>query len=208
MSLNRLQSASRQRGASLIEVLVSILIVSLGVIAMGGLLANATRLGKASEFRAISAMLASDMSDRIRANACAVVGNDDFFDPDGDGTSNDNCPAKSTSYDLTDEFQVLDQAPAEAAACANVNACTPAELAAIDVAQWQRSLYFGLPNGQGYIQYDTAGNAVDLWVAWLDPSALSNNEFQALDDLNAKNCPPGFQGVDPQPRCMYFRVAL
>lgn len=192
----------RQSGASMIEVLVSILVVTLGVIAMGGLLASATRLGKASESRAVAALLAADISDRMKANVCGAIG------------VTTACATGSTSYDQTAAFSVLTARPADPAACAVVTACTPAELAAIDLARWNQALYDGLPNGKGYVQYDpgaaAAGGAgsVDVWVTWLDPSALSDGDYQAIDNKNANNCPPGFQNVSPQPRCMYFRVAL
>lgn len=199
----------RQRGASLIEVLVAILIVSLGVIAMGGLLASATRLGKASESRAIASLLAADIGDRMKANLCALYGQYT------DAQNVTQCVgAAAGGYDLTAAFAVGGTAPADAPACAAATACTPAELAAIDVAQWRQSLFHGLPNGVGYIAYDAAARAgggsgaVDVWVAWLDAKALSVAEFQDIDNLNAKNCPPGFRDLNPQPRCMYFRVGL
>ena len=177
----------RQAGISLIEVLVAILIVSLGIISMAALLATSTRLGKASEFRSVAGLLAQDMADRIKANIEPAVA--------------------PNYYDLTANFAVLANAPANAAACAVAKGCTTAELAAIDLAQWRQALFYGLPNGTGYIQYDAVGRAVDLWVAWLDPSALSTgaDEFKDLDD---KSCPKAFQGNALRPRCMYFRVGL
>ena len=74
-----MSSRAPQRGASLIEVLVAILIVSMGVIAMGGLLASSSRLGKASESRAIAGLLAADLADRVKANACGLTGQ--WIDP-------------------------------------------------------------------------------------------------------------------------------
>lgn len=184
-------SASHQRGASLIEVLVSILVVSLGVVAMGGLLASATRLGKASEIRAVASLMASDIADRMKANVGA---------------------ARLGLYDHTDAFVNPPEVPV-LVTCANPLNCQPKELADQDLAQWRLSLLHALPAGTGYVRYDAAaldasGGAVDVWVAWLDPSALSVGAFQDIDDLNAKTCPPGFKDLNPQPRCMYFRVAL
>jgi len=182
-------SASRQRGASLIEVLVSILVVSLGVVAMGGLLASATRLGKASETRSVASLMASDISDRMKANVTA---------------------ARAGQYNLTTQFKSPPDTP-NLVTCAVVDNCTTAELASQDMAQWRRALLHALPSGTGYITYDAgadaAGGAVDVWIAWLDPTALSVGAFQTAEDQNV-NCPPDFKGLDPQPRCMYFRVAL
>lgn len=182
-------SFSRQQGASLIEVLVSILVVSLGVVAMGGLLASATRLGKASETRSVASLMAADISDRMKANVSA---------------------ARAGQYNLTVGFKSPPDTP-NLVTCVLADNCTTAELAAQDLAQWRRALLHALPSGTGYMQYDAgadaAGGAVDVWIAWLDPTALSVGAFQTAEDQNV-NCPPDFKGLDPQPRCMYFRVAL
>jgi type IV pilus assembly protein PilV len=61
----------RQAGVALVEVLVAMLVVSVGVLAMAGLLATASRYGKTSEYRAVATLLAADMADRIRANKSA-----------------------------------------------------------------------------------------------------------------------------------------
>ena len=60
-----------QRGATLIEVLVSILLMALGVLAMAAMQVNAVQYGKTSEFRTVASLLANDLSDRMRANSPA-----------------------------------------------------------------------------------------------------------------------------------------
>ena len=55
-------------GFSLIEVLVSIFIVSLGILALAGQLQSATRYGKMSEVRSTATLLGNDIADHIRAN--------------------------------------------------------------------------------------------------------------------------------------------
>ena len=214
MQLKTIQR-SNELGASMVEVLVSIVIVTLGIISMAGLITTATRLSKVSEMRAIASLLASDIADRMRANVCGVTG-EYTYKPVATEAGTVHCKgiAVANSYQLTTAFSVLSSPPPDAATnCAgHTAACTPAQMAAFDLAQWRQALYFGLPNGMGYISYDAgavgAGGAVDVWVTWLDPTALSTDEFADLDNSNAKLCPPGFRGVDPQPRCMYFRVAL
>ena len=182
-------SVRRQQGASLIEVLVSILVVSLGVVAMGGLLASATRLGKASEIRAVASLMAADISDRMKANAAAVRANE---------------------YDHVAAFVTPPDEPS-VEDCANADNCDADELAKRDLAEWRLALLHALPSGTGYVKYDAAaadaGGAVDVWIAWLDPKALSVDAFQTVEDQNA-NWPADYRNLDPQPRCMYFRVAL
>lgn len=180
-----------QRGVTLIEVLVAMLVVSFGVLAVSGLMAAAARTGKTSEYRALATLLAADMTDRMRANKPAV---------------------KFGNYEMVDSYEVLTEPPAEAADCAIKNECTELELANIDKAEWERAIYFALPGGRGYVTFNAPDESADIWVAWLDPDAVKN-EAKAGDEKGAhQECPPPFQTSgstnDPQPRCMYFRVGM
>lgn len=183
-------SPARQRGVSLIEVLVALLVVSLGVLAVTGLQATAARYGKTSEFRAMATLLASDIADRMRANKPAV---------------------KAGSYALSGEFSPIDSAP-EIPTCVDPGSCEKEELAAIDIAEWKRAMFSSLPNPDGYVVTEVIGTevvAADVWVAWLDPSASSGEtKADSDDDENRKECPPGFRDLDPQPRCLYVRVGF
>lgn len=177
-------------GVSLIEVLVALLVVSLGVLAMSGLLATASRFGKTSEYRAVATLLASDMADRMRANAKGVVNGD---------------------YELTLAYST--SAPAASAfACDSAAHCDPAQMADKDLADWRQSLHDALPGGAGYINVDNVLHVADLWVAWLDPEESPHSAYvsRADDPTNTarKECPPGFQGATESPRCLFFRVAL
>lgn len=61
-----------QRGVSLIEVLVAIVVLSIGLLGLAGLQASGMRVGQSSIHRSQAAQLAYDMADRIRANLAAV----------------------------------------------------------------------------------------------------------------------------------------
>jgi type IV pilus assembly protein PilV len=193
--MNRLTRGRRQLGVSLIEVLVAMLIVSLGVLAMAGLLATASRYGRTSEFRAVATLLANDMADRIRANKAAL---------------DDTKGGALTNYDMTGDYSSWADEPGDAAACVTPTECTPSEIAAQDRAAWGQSVYAGLPGGAGFVAVSEAmpGGAAgrnftaDIWVAWLDPDA---DEGQPAAD---GECPEAFEGQQPQPRCAFFRVGL
>ncbi|MDL1859869.1 type IV pilus modification protein PilV [Betaproteobacteria bacterium PRO7] len=58
----------RQRGLSLLEVLVAIVILSLGLLGMAGLQAASLRTSQGSFYRAQAAQYADDMAERMRAN--------------------------------------------------------------------------------------------------------------------------------------------
>src|SRR5215467_1128046 len=91
------------RGFSLIEVLVSMFVVSMGILALSGLLQSAARYGKMSELRSSASLLANDIADHIRANA-----------------------AGASSYVLASTFpNTLPNAPANN--CQSPNTCLAAE---------------------------------------------------------------------------------
>jgi type IV pilus assembly protein PilV len=166
----RRSAKNTQSGVSLIEVLVAMLVVSFGVLALSGLMAAASRLGKTSEFRAVATLLAADVADRMRANKIGV-----------------------SSYELLNAYDPPADAPPDANACAKPKECTPQELAAIDMADWAQALFHGLPGGQGYIAVDGTQNppvAADVWVAWLDPKASENESTFGDDAGDHQECPP------------------
>jgi type IV pilus assembly protein PilV len=175
-----------QYGFSLIEVMVAILVTSAGILSMAGLLGVAARFGKTTEFRSVATLLASDLSDRLRANT----------------------PGKS-QYVLLNTTLATGGAP-QADACADVDLCTTDELVAIDLAAWQRSLFNALPSGTGYISAVDANDMFDVWIVWKEPDALSTSDFLNTFDTGKETnqgCPPGFE-IGTVPRCMYFRIGL
>lgn len=86
--------AARARGASLLEVLVAILILSFGMLAMAGLHSVAFKYGKMSQFRGVATQLAADLADRMRANPeGAVNGGYVFMDVYDDSPDEVDLPA-------------------------------------------------------------------------------------------------------------------
>jgi type IV pilus assembly protein PilV len=90
-------------GFTLLEVLVSVLVLSIGLLGLAGLHVTALRNSQSSYFRSVATQLAYEMADRMRANPQGVdAGNYN----NGAGT-NDNCetgactPAQLAGYDIT-----------------------------------------------------------------------------------------------------------
>jgi type IV pilus assembly protein PilV len=61
-------NARGQRGISMIEVLVTIVIISFGLLGVAGLLATGLRNNQSSEWRTQASILAYDMAERMRSN--------------------------------------------------------------------------------------------------------------------------------------------
>jgi type IV pilus assembly protein PilV len=177
------------RGFSLIEVLVSMFVVSMGILALSGLLQSAARYGKMSELRSSASLLANDIADHIRANAQGAA-----------------------SYALTDIYPNGAPTP-PANNCQSPSVCAAADLAAQDMYAWRTRLRDVLPNGSAYVLYTAqAANApkrptVDIWVAWTDPNAVAAGKTTERPD---SECPKAKEASysDSSIRCVYLQVGL
>lgn len=135
-------SRHAQGGASLVEVLMAMLLMSFGVLAMTAMQAHAIQHSQTTESRARATLLAHDLGDRMRANPS----------PGGDWGA----------YDLT--ATSLPAPPAPATTCLGPAVCTFDEMAAADLAQWQQQLTRSLPQGRGHVR--SVGAQADVWVIW------------------------------------------
>lgn len=183
----------RMVGATLIEVLVSIVLASFGLLALAGVNAASVRYTKMAQYRATATQLANDMAERIRANkGVAQPAATGFF---------------AGNYDYSTDFAgqaTLASLPAQLCDTAASN-CTPAEIAALDLAQWRRMVRDQLPEGAVFLQRQAAEVAMDMWVVWRDPAVAANDEAPAL----AAECPDGLNREgDRSIRCSYFRINL
>lgn len=122
-------SLSRQHGVSLIEVLVAVLIFSVGMIGLAGLLVMATRANHGGYVRTQVTYLAHNMANRMSANPIGVW----------NGDYNVDYPASSATV----------------VSCAG--GCTPAVLAQHDSGLWSRQLKTFLPNPKATISCSTNG---------------------------------------------------
>ncbi|MEO8998341.1 MAG: type IV pilus modification protein PilV [Rhodanobacter sp.] len=121
-----MQLWSGQRGVSLIEVMMAVLIFSIGLIGLASLMVMATRSNHAAYLRTQVTFLASNMADRMSANPGAVWS----------GTYN------STGYPVSSSTAGNND-------CSSV--CSPAALAAADQRMWSSQLKTFLPNSKASI---------------------------------------------------------
>lgn len=181
-----------QCGVSLIEVLVAIVIASIGLLALAGVSTSSIRYTKMSQYRGTATLLANDLGERIRANSAGIA-----------------------SYALGSNFATqaaLPAAPAQLCHPVPVTlpnpytvTCTAAQLAADDLQSWQVRLRNQLPEGSAYIAIQNVQNAADVWIVWRDPAV-------AADDLGAAlaECPAALSvgSTDKSVRCSYFRFNI
>jgi type IV pilus assembly protein PilV len=113
------QQMSSQHGFTLLEVLVAIVILSIGLLGLAGLQAVSLNNNQIAYYRSIASQQTYDMADRIRANLAGVTaGNYDNLpardtanpnDPPDPGCINGNsgCSTALANVALTDRFQWL-----------------------------------------------------------------------------------------------------
>ncbi|WP_276509980.1 type IV pilus modification protein PilV [Niveibacterium umoris] len=111
-------SSSAQRGVSLIEVLVAMVVVAIGLLGVSGMFVMSTRGTADSAARTAAAQAAYELADKVRANNAAIA-----------------------TY-LAPTWGVATAIPTAAAPATNcfTVACTPAQQAEFDMVVWARSL--------------------------------------------------------------------
>lgn len=198
-------------GASLIEVLVALVVVTLGVLGVLALQVHAQRQARLSLMRTVASQLATDLAERMRANRDPAVGLVAYAV---------RLPASQQSYDRPR----LPLAP-PAVACDSVAAtCSQAEMAAVDLFEWRHAVRDRLPAGLVFIDPVASAAAAgmqrscgagvpgsppcesaDVWVGWRVPVPAAGEA--PAERANA--CPAGLAiDKDPSWQCHFTRVRL
>lgn len=142
------------QGITLIEVLVSMLILSFGLLGVAGMQTSSLRTNQSAYFRSQATASAYDIIDRMRANVVGVqAGN-------YDAVNSDALPSDPNCIDT---------------------GCSAAELADHDVRDWTLNTLSLLPSGIGTVAVDDMGTAIDptddvhvVTVSWNDVTDQNN----------------------------------
>jgi type IV pilus assembly protein PilV len=163
----------RQRGISLLESLIALVVLALGVMSLAGVQARLLVESRTSNHRAVAVGLIDDLNNRILLNRTAALAN-------------------PTPYALawTDA--------ATAAVDCVTNQCTGAELANSDLNQWRASVAAAMPGGVASV-FSSPNDPRQIGVAigWAaneskaadaDPTKF-NSPFAVTEELNGVECP-------------------
>ena len=178
-----------QQGASLIEVLVAILILSFGMLSLGAMMSFGVQLPKLAGYRATASSLAASYIERVRANPNAFTGN-----------------LYSAALNETSAWSFADIALSD---CQYADPCTEATLATMDIQATRRAVRRALPAGDFIMKCDTAACTKaeygNLWIVWQEPST-----FAALNPASSDYCPAEATTAysSPAPRCLYVRFKI
>jgi type IV pilus assembly protein PilV len=184
----------KQAGSSLIEILISILIVSLGMMAVAGMQAYSVASQKNSLYRSIASSMANELAEMIRLN------------PAGLNAANYNIALMSTIAGVPDLVACPGVANAAVAPAEYPFCNSAANLAAFDITSFQRRVRSNLPIGGVEIVANVvaapARSTADIWITWQEPGVIV-----ATED-NADNCSANASALATLPRCFYMRVQL
>lgn len=188
LTMNTYQST--QKGSSLIEVLIAILILSLGLLAMGGMLSIGVLMPKLSGYRATATNLASGHVDAMRANPGA------FADGQYSAALNETSSWSSNAI------------PVSSGNCSFTGTkCTAQTLAAADTNIFRNAVRRELPAGDIVVRCSTnpctSVSFGEIWVIWKEPASV-------LDINSDDTCPATALSVytNPKPKCLYVRFQI
>lgn len=198
MHMKCMDTDTKQLGGTLIEVLISIALSAIGLLALAGVNAASIQYAQMAQYRSTAAFLANDFAERMRANKA--------------GYTADN-------YEFNTEFQ--DQVTAApvvpAMACGvfimnpvedPIPECSPAELADADLYQWRVMVASQLPSGAVFVARDAANNGADVYIAWRESQAREKDDGTNDERPEAASeCPAGLTiGAEKYVRCFFYRV--
>ncbi|MGE0329797.1 MAG: type IV pilus modification protein PilV [Ramlibacter sp.] len=180
-------SLHRQSGASLIEVLVSMLILAFGMLALGGMLSYAIQMPKLAGYRATAAMIAASHVERMRAN------------PDG--------------FTLNQYKETLSYKQLPSGTPCEYPDCDATSIALKDKFETQTVLQRELRPLAGMRVTCESDNCAlrrgDIWIIWDEPSVFVGLDMATSDECPDPNVTPTFSPFTaPQPRCLHVRFAL
>lgn len=149
MAKQNSSSVHAQAGVGMIEVLVAIIVLSIGLLGLAGLQTAGLKNNQSAGFRSTATMMAYGILDSMRANRVAA----------GEGSYN-----HVTSEDTASEDETEEETQTEAG--------IPG-----DVKPWLEELALRLPDGTGAVNVD-ADNKVTITIQWDDSrGALAAQQF-------------------------------
>lgn len=168
-----------QEGVTLIEVLVSVLILGLALISLAGLQSYTVKYQLGSANRAMLSMLVSDYAERVRANLQGAPGTT-------------AAAASASKYLYTVDWADQSSVPTSASVDCLTTVCTDAStLAEWDMSMWRQRVREELPRGSVRVT-GSAANGMTVTLMWQDNDFSSKSLVCSPDQspVDARQCCP------------------
>ena len=175
---------ARQSGVTLIEVMVAVLVLSIGLLGVAATLAKSARFSMGAWAQSAVANGLSDVAERMRSTPNAVA----------------------ADFTLTDDYATQRSALVAGTVAAtkdcDTTACTATETSQFHLANWQLGLDRSMPGAAGWISplssaaTESRATSYEVAVLWFDKTNVADD-----DTLNAALVCTGTEtGID-QRRC-------
>lgn len=143
-------SVSRASGFTMIELLVAVVVFSIGLIGIAGMQATALGLTHDSQVTVRASNLTADILEKIRLNPTARRAGH-YNDISGTQTAPSCVTTTDAQGDTTTDPS-------------NTGACTAEELAQLDAWLWMEEISDSLPSGSGEVKFDN--DIYTVTVTW------------------------------------------
>lgn len=127
----------QQKGVGLIEILVTLLILSTSLITLASLQTRSLQFNQGAYFRSQANILAYDILERIRINDARP----------------EKVREKLSLYTIAKASFVASTAPTS-------------PLSSLDLYNWRQNIFMSLPNGQGAIACDDTDRTCEVTITW------------------------------------------
>jgi type IV pilus assembly protein PilV len=147
----------KSKGFTIVEVLVAMVILSIGVLGLGVMQLTSLQNTQGGQMTSQASILAYDIIDSMRTNAPSVT---------------------AGNYAIA-----IGTATPEAPVCYGAEAdCTGAQMATSDVNHWRAALGNSLPSGNGSIATADLGGSTlaTITITWVDPYSVANGNEQIV----------------------------
>jgi type IV pilus assembly protein PilV len=126
----------------MLEILITLFLLTMWLLASAGVQSSSLQFNKAAQFRTQAVYLATDLAERMQANRTAAVAGTYVYSG-GNGTTSANCTGAT---------------------------CSPAELAAFDLAEWSGRVSAVLPNASVSVSTASVANPITytILINWSD----------------------------------------
>ncbi len=137
------QPQARQRGVSLIESLVAMVVLSFGVLGLLGAQLRTMVNNQSANHMATASRLADSLIERIKTNPNATPALNTNFDI--------NDPLNVAQWVWLEDYEVNWGSTTTVATDCDTGFCTPADRATWDINRWKQAVTQTLPNGEGQV---------------------------------------------------------